>query len=221
MASLVPALAGHVELELERAPASRRVPVSKSQQVRPAPSSAWISPTKMPCIRPRAPSGASASRGLKPFSRRRVATNALRGSKITSSMVMRTNRSSRGAHRPASASSSNPYLRQRGSVQLAPAYPFFLAALGGFGSLRSTIGASRTRWRTAPPHPISSPPSAASGAPLHNRCFAHPGGALRHRTRSSSPPSAASGRSAPQSVLRAPGGALRHRENVRCQDTRG
>ena len=57
MAGLVPALAGHVELELEGhlgvlglavpggAPA-----VSKSQQVRPAPSSAWISPVKMPCI---------------------------------------------------------------------------------------------------------------------------------------------------------------------------
>ena len=33
---------------------SRPSPVSKSQQVRPAPSSAWISPTKMLCMSDRA-----------------------------------------------------------------------------------------------------------------------------------------------------------------------
>ena len=54
MAGLVPALAGHVELERERGLRRAPSPVSKSKQVRPAPSSAWISPTKMPCIRPRA-----------------------------------------------------------------------------------------------------------------------------------------------------------------------
>ena len=59
VAGLVPALAGHVELERERRCRSS----SKSKLVRPAPSSAWISPTKMPCISLRAASGAAGRSG--------------------------------------------------------------------------------------------------------------------------------------------------------------
>ena len=42
---------------------SSPLPVVKSQHVRPAPSSAWISPMKMPCIIPRARSGPLAVSG--------------------------------------------------------------------------------------------------------------------------------------------------------------
>ena len=75
---------------------SRPSPVSKSQQVRPAPSSAWISPTKMPCI-----SAAGVLAGVLVGRRERVDARhlglALRGSKMTSSMRMWSNRSSRAS----------------------------------------------------------------------------------------------------------------------------
>src|SRR5436305_909539 len=76
---------------------SRPSPVSKSQQVRPAPSRAWISPTKMLCINWRDASGASGSVALKAFLCERSSRTALRGSKTTSSMLMRWNRVSRAS----------------------------------------------------------------------------------------------------------------------------
>ena len=67
---------------------SRPVPVSKSQHVRPAPSRAWISPTKMPCIRLRARVGRVGVVGAEAVAAlRRRGSAALRGSKMTSSML--------------------------------------------------------------------------------------------------------------------------------------
>ncbi len=73
------------------------VPVSKSQHVRPAPSRAWISPTKMPCIRPRARSLASARSGVRRFVlvRLSVAVSTVRGSACDWRIVIWLNRSSR------------------------------------------------------------------------------------------------------------------------------
>src|SRR6476469_1854169 len=69
---------------------------SKSKQVRPAPSRAWIAPTKMPCMSDRdrsAAAGRSAAIFAGPVLR--VARRAPRGSKKASSMRLRTKRSSR------------------------------------------------------------------------------------------------------------------------------
>ena len=71
---------------------------SKSKHVRPAPSSAWISPTKMPCINERERS-AAAGRSVAIFAGPvlRAAILAPRGSKIRSSILERTKRSSRAS----------------------------------------------------------------------------------------------------------------------------
>ena len=72
VAGLVPRLAGHVELQ-------RRTGMSsKSWQVRPAPSSAWISPTKIPCISERAASADVAPIGHQPVGRAAAGCSALR-----------------------------------------------------------------------------------------------------------------------------------------------
>ncbi len=64
-----PSTAGPCRASARTAPSSAPAsPVAKSQQVRPAPSSAWISPTKMPCISARAASGASGRAGREPSS---------------------------------------------------------------------------------------------------------------------------------------------------------
>ena len=76
--------------------------VSKSKQVRPAPSSAWISPTKMPCMRPRAPSLASRRDGVSRNEVRLPAppsltSSAVRASWKRSCIVMVAKRSSRAS----------------------------------------------------------------------------------------------------------------------------
>ena len=76
------------------------VPASvKSQHVRPAPSRAWISPTKMPCMSERAASLASLRDGVSRLVERRLWSpfrfNVERGSPMRSAMVSLWNRSSR------------------------------------------------------------------------------------------------------------------------------
>ena len=71
---------------------------SKSKQVRPAPSSAWISPTKMPCISERERSaGGRAVAAILAGPVLRSAILAPRGSKMRSSILVRTKRSSRAS----------------------------------------------------------------------------------------------------------------------------
>ena len=79
---------------------------AKSWHVRPAPSSAWISPTKMPCIRPRAASLASGRDGtrrlllrfgLAESSAPPVRPTTVRASAIRSRIVILLNRSSRAS----------------------------------------------------------------------------------------------------------------------------
>ena len=73
----------------------------KSQQVRPAPSSAWISPTKMPCMSARAASDASGRDGTSRFDAGRgrsgLSIMALRGSAMRSRIVVLLKRSSRAS----------------------------------------------------------------------------------------------------------------------------
>ena len=71
--------------------------VRKSWQVRPAPSSAWISPTKMPCMSARAAVLASARLGTNrfDFAVGPSLPSALRGSFMRSAMVTWLNRLSR------------------------------------------------------------------------------------------------------------------------------
>src|SRR5262245_40078266 len=70
-------------------------PVSKSQHVRPAPSRAWISPTKMPCMRARAASAESGRSGVRRAWVRILLLRTERGSLMRSWMSTRTKRSSR------------------------------------------------------------------------------------------------------------------------------
>ena len=75
-------------------------PASKSWAVRPAPSSAWISPTMMPCMSDRAASDASWRSGVRRLDAPRLfavflTSTAVRVSAIRSAMLVCTKRSSR------------------------------------------------------------------------------------------------------------------------------
>src|SRR4029079_15427978 len=74
---------------------SRASPRSKSKHVRPAPPSAWISPTKIPCINPRALSVEFSYVGARVL--RSAVGDRFLGSNTASSIAMCANRSSRAS----------------------------------------------------------------------------------------------------------------------------
>ena len=149
-----------------------------------------------------------ASRGLLPRRRRRRARRA------------RPSRSSASPRHLACRASSVASSRPAGCILAG------LRSFGQLGSLRSAIGSSRTRRRTAPPQFLAGLRSfgqlgslrSAIGSSRTRRRTAPPAARTARVHPLARPPqaSASSARCARQSVLRAPGGALR-RQTAPCR----